>query len=81
MLEFLRIGLPSGAKRIRDRYPRTPQQMRPGFWAMHVEASNWSGLTGTVHRSALHPGQQRASLARPSRCGSSAGRLAASHPD
>ena len=47
------------------------------FWAMHVEALNWSGLTSQrIRRGTPHLGLQPAHVACSIRCGSTAGRLA-----
>ena len=56
----------------KDKHNKAVQTFR----AMHVEALSWSGLTAKAYAEGHRICQQPAYLARPSRCGSSEGRLA-----
>ena len=80
-LESARIKARERRKRThepisKDRHNKAVQ----AFWAMHVEALNWSGLTAKAYAMASPPASRRRSAttwcARSTRCRSAADRLA-----
>ena len=77
-------ALESLRENVRKRRKRTHEPVSgnrhnkavQAFWAMHVEALNWSGATAKDYARAPHLGLQLAHVARPPGCGAAADRLA-----